>query len=204
MKIWTSHEKGDDKIIAYLNHTIYRGNPNTDEIENIVFNFQMQQLPSKNFTAIPLHYLKQLNLEDSNNYIEVLFGVESTEHLRIKDAAKRKEIFDYFTANIPNAKLFTDHYSIMKEGKKPLIAMGVVTAIFLWTFYIAAGIENGKEYGVTGDHKASLAGIVLGLASLGTINVSLIFGTLFTTGLFAFFRKAKNPKIVQRIQVRHE
>jgi len=72
----------------------------------------------------------------------------------------------------------------------------------LWTFYIADGIENGIEYGVTGDHKNSLAGIVLGLASLGTKYNALLFGTFFVIALLAFIQKIKKPKIVQRIQVR--
>jgi hypothetical protein len=202
MKIWSSYEKGDDKIIAYLNGTIYRGNPTIDEIDTFVFNFKMQEIPAKNFTAIPLHYLKQINLENGRNYIEILFGSDSTEHLRIKDADKRKEIFEYLKSNIPNAKFYIDKYSKIRAGKKPLIAMFIVTLIFLWTFYIANGMENGNEYGVTGDHKDSLAGIVLALASLGTKNIALLFGTFFTIALIAFFRKTKNPTIIQRIQIR--
>ncbi|MEP7107174.1 MAG: hypothetical protein ABI760_04315 [Ferruginibacter sp.] len=202
MKNWRSYEKGDDKIIGYHNGTIYRGNPNSDEIELVIYNFQKEVIPAKNFTAIPLHYLKQINLEESQNYIEVLFGKESSEHLRIKDANKRKEIFEYFKTNIPNSTFHTDNYSKFKAGKKPLIAMGVVAGLFLWTFYIAVGIEKGIEYGVTGDHKNSVAGIVLAFASLGTKNVALIFGTLFTIAVISFVQKIKNPKIVYRIQVR--
>ena len=202
MKIWRSNEKGDDKIIAYLDGTIYRGNPKSDEIENVIYNFQMKIIPTKNFTAIPPHYLRQIHLEDGLNYIEVLFGVESSEHLRIKDNEKRKEVFEYFKTNIPNAKFYTDHYSKIQAGKKPLIAIGVVTGLFLWTFYIANGIEKGNEYGVTGDHKNSLAGIVLAIAQLGTTNVSLIFGSLLIIALISFLKKVKTPKIVQRIQIR--
>ena len=202
MKIWRSNEKGDDKIIAYLDGTIYRGNPSSDEIENVIYNFQMKIIPTKNFTAIPLHYQKQIILEDGLNYIEVLFGVESSEHLRIKETERRNEIFEYFKTTIPNAKFYVDKYSKIQAGKKPLIAMGVVAAIFLWTFYIANGIENGNEYGVSGDHKNSLAGIVLALAQLGTTNISLIFGSLFIIAIVAFIRKVKNPKILNRIQVR--
>ncbi|CAN5390854.1 hypothetical protein BH11BAC3_BH11BAC3_02600 [soil metagenome] len=202
MKFWRSYEKGDDKIIAYDNGTIYRCNPPADEIDAVVYNLESQVIPTKNFTAIPLHYLKQINLEDNRTYIEVLFGSDSSEHLRIKDEEKRKEIFEYFKTNIPNAKFYTDNYSKIQAGKKPLIAMGVVTAIFLWTFYIAAGIENGNEYGVSGDRKNSVAGIVLALASLGTKNVSLIFGALFIIAAISFIQKVRNPKTIFRIQVR--
>jgi len=196
MKIWSSFEKGDDKIVAYLNGTIYRGNPTIDEIDAIIFNFKMQEIPIKNFTAIPSHYLKQINLDEETSYIEVLFGSESTEHLRIKDTVKKKEIFDYLKSNIPGARFYTDKYSKIRAGKKPLIAICIITLIFLWTFYIADGIENGIEYGVTGDHKNSLAGIVLGLASLGTKYIALLFGTFFVIALLAFIQKIKKPKIV--------
>jgi len=202
MKIWSSFEKGDDKIVAYLNGTIYRGYPTIDEIDAIVFNFKMQEIPTKNFTAIPSHYLKQISLDEGTNYIEILFGSESIEHLRIKDTVKKKEIFDYLKSNIPKARFYIGKYSKIRAGKKPLIAICIITLIFLWTFYIADGIENGIEYGVTGDHKNSLAGIVLGLASLGTKYNALLFGTFFVIALLAFIQKIKKPKIVQRIQVR--
>ncbi len=202
MKIWISDEKGNDKIIAYHDGTIYRGNPDKDEMDNAVRSLQMLDIPVKNFTPIPLHYMKLINMDEGENYIEVLFGRDSSEHLRIKDADKRKEIFEFFKANIPHTGFFTDHYSKVRAGKKPLIAMLVVAAIFGWTYYIATGIENGIEYGVTGDHKNSLAGIVLALAYLGSGNLIWIFGTLFSIALISFILKNRKPKIVHRIQVR--
>ncbi|MEO5890070.1 MAG: hypothetical protein ABIQ31_07445 [Ferruginibacter sp.] len=202
MKIWRSYEKGDDVIIAYHDGTIYRGNPNSEEIEQVIYNLQREIIPAKSFTAIPPHYLKQINLEEGLNYIEVLFGADSSEHLKIKDLEKRKEIFDYLKTTIPNAKFYTDNYSKIKAGKKPLIAMVVVAVLFLWTFYIALGIEAGNEYGVTGDRNNSLAGIVLAFASLGIKNVALIFGSLFTVALISFLQKIKKPKVVHRLQIR--
>jgi len=202
MKIWRSDQQGDDKIIAYVNSTVYRGNPSSEEIENVLNNFQIEILPTKNFTGIPLHYIKQINMEEGQTYIEVLFGKGSSEHLRIRDEEKRKAIFAYFKTHIPNSTFYIDKYSKTRAGKKPLIAMCVVVGLFLWTFYIAAGMENGDEYRVTGDHYNSVAGIVVALASLGTKWISVIFGTLFGIAAFSFIRKVRNPKTVNRIQLR--
>jgi hypothetical protein len=200
MNIWRSDNKGDDKIIAYINETIYKCNPKESEIENVFYNLKNNIPPTNNFTSVPLSYLKEIHLEESKNYIEILFGGDSTEQLKINDSLVKAEIFDFFRTNIPRTKFSIDKYSKLRAGKKPLIAMFVVLAICLWTFYISNGIEEGGEYKVVGSQR-SVASIVLMLASLGTKNVLLIFVSLFGIALTSFILKTKNPKVVRKIVV---
>lgn len=201
MKLWISNEKGNDKVIAYANHSIYKGNPKEEEIDNIVSSSTILGLPEKGFIEIPFHYLKEIHMEEGKPYIEIFFGNDSTEHLRITDHHRKQEIFDYLRSNIPNSRSSIDAYSIFRAGKKPLIAMIIVLALFLWTFYIANGLDQGLEYDVAGKRYNSVAGIVLALASLGTGKVLLIFGTLFCIALIAFISKTKQRKIVNKITI---
>jgi hypothetical protein len=200
MNIWRSENKNDDKIIAYFNETIYKCNPKESEIENVFYNLKNNQAPTNNFTSVPLSYLKEIQLEEGKNYIEIFFGGDSTEQLKINDSLVKDDIFQYLKTNIPRTKFSIDKYSKLRAGKKPLIAMLVVLAICLWTFYISSGIEQGDEYKVVGNQR-SVASIVLMLASLGTKNVLLIFGSLFGIALTSFILKTKSPKIVRKIVV---
>jgi hypothetical protein len=200
MNIWRSENKNDDKIIAYFNETIYKCNPKESEIENVFNNLKNNQAPTNNFTSVPLSYLKEIQLEEGKNYIEIFFGGDSTEQLKINDSLVKDDIFQYLKTNIPRTKFSIDKYSKLRAGKKPLIAMLVVLAICLWTFYISSGIEQGDEYKVVGNQR-SVASIVLMLASLGTKNVLLIFGSLFGIALTSFILKTKSPKIVRKIVV---
>jgi hypothetical protein len=200
MKIWSSDEKGDDKIIAYLNNIIYQGNPKQTDIENVISDLRKEVIPPNNFIGIPLSYLKEIHLQDGSNYIEILFGKESNEQLKVSDSKKRLEIFEYFKANIPNAKYSVDKYSKLRSGKKPMIAMSVVFGLFIWTFYVSNGMANGNEYKVVGEQR-SVATIILVIASMGTTNVLLIFGSLFVIALISFIYKIRNPKVVQKIIV---
>ena len=102
MKIWTSTAKGDERIIAYIDQTIYSGNPKLTDLDTCVQDLKMRKIPGSNFISIPQHYLKAINLESGKGYIEVLYGVDSCEHLRIKDEKTRTEIFEYLKANVPN------------------------------------------------------------------------------------------------------
>ena len=201
MKIWTSTEKGNEKIIAFVDKTIYRGNPKLTEIDSCVYDLKMKIIPTDNFIGIPLHYLKEINLQEGEGYIEILFGKDSYEHLRITDFQTRTEIFDYFKSAIPNATFTIDRYSKLRAGKKPLVAMVVVGLLFLWTFYIANGIESGNEYKVVGNQR-SMASIVIVIASLGVKKVILVFTSLLTIAVIAFIRKAKNPPIIARLKIR--
>jgi hypothetical protein len=200
MNIWRSENKGDDKIIAYVNETIYKCNPKESEIENTFYNLKSNVPPANNFTSIPLSYLKEIHLEENRNYIEILFGKDSSEQLIVNDSVVKNEIFEFFKTNIPRTKFSIEKYSKLRAGKKPVIAMLVVLAICAWTLYISNGIERGNEYEVVGNQR-SVANIILMLASLGTINVLLIFGSLFGMALTSFILKTKKPKVVQKIIV---
>lgn len=199
--IWTSTTKGDDKIIAFFNNTIYKGNPKEADLKAVVTELENQKTIPVSLMSIPRSYLKEVNLEDGRNYIEILFSADSTEHLKINDKNRRNEIFEFLKNNIPQSNSYVDHYSKMRAGKKPLIAMGFLCVLFFWTYNVAYGMENGSQYGVTGDHYNSTAGIVVGLASLGVAKVILIFGSFLTIALIGFLLKIRKPKVINTIKV---
>lgn len=201
VKIWTGREKGNEKIIACLDQTIYRGNPGLEEIEKCVYDLKLKTIPVDKFVGIPFGYLKQVNLQDGKEYVEFLFGIDSYDHFRIKDIKVREEIFEFLKVTLPKTSYSVDQYSAIRAGKKALIAMVVVGLLFLWTLYISFGIEDGNEYEVTGGHYDSFAGIVLSLASLGVKKVVFIYGSLLTVALFSFLRKIRNPPTIRRLTV---
>jgi hypothetical protein len=202
IKIWTSIEKYDDKIIAYLNDTIYKANPPVNEIEAYVLDMKMQNNLAKNFFGIPLHYISEINMRDGKKYIEVVFRGDY-EHLKIKDDRIRNEIFEFLKKNIPGAIYSIVKLSKFKTAKKPLIAMGVVCTIFLWCLYIAIGIQSGNEYDVTNQHYHSVAGIVLLIASLGVNKITFIFGFLLIVAGISFLKKYRNPIVKNTISIKH-
>jgi hypothetical protein len=161
----------------------------------------MGVIPKKKCIEIPQHYLKEVNQTEGKKYIEVLFGKDSVEHLRIGDDKTRTEIFEYLKENIPSSKFYIDKYSKLRAGRKPMIAMAVIVAFFCWSYHLASGIESGDEYGVTGDNFRSVAGIALMLAWLGTTKLLLIFSLLLSIAIIAFIQKTKHPKVVHKIQV---
>ena len=200
MKIWTSTEKGDERIIAYIDQTIYSGNPKLTDLDACVQDLKMRKIPGSNFVSIPQHYLKEINLESGKGYIEVLYGADSCEHLRIKDEKTRTEIFEYLKANVPTSVSRVDNYSKVRAGKKPLIAMVVVALMFLWALYIANGMESGNEYEVVGSQR-SMASIILVVAALGVKKIIMIFGALFAIAAFAFAKKTSKPLVIAKIIV---
>ena len=201
MKIWTSEEKDDDKIIALLNDSIYKANPPVNEIEAYVSNIKMQNLPSKKSFKIPLHYISAISLQQSKKYIEVIFKGDY-EHLKVKDDKIRTEIFEFFKQNIPGAIHTIVKISKFQTAKKPLIAMAVVCALFLWCLYIAIGMEAGNEYDVTGQHYHSIAGIVLLIASIGVSKIILLFGALLLIAGTSFIKKYRNPIVKDTLLIR--
>lgn len=192
MKVWTSTDKNDDKIIVYQNETIFKANPPVNKIDEYLLDLKLQNSPSHNFLGIPISYISEINIQEGKKHIEVIFKGDY-EYFRIGDDKKRNEIFDYFKQNIPGATQTLIRQSKIQAVKKPLIGMIVTILIALWALYIANGIENGNQYDVTGQNYHSVAGIILVIASLGVNNILLLFGTILSLILYSLIKKYKNP-----------
>lgn len=141
-------------------------------------------------------------MQAEKKHIELLFGKDSTEELNITDEQQRRRIFEYFKTNIPGSIYSNVKPTALMAGKKPLIAFIVITASFVWTLYIALGIESGNDYDVSGQRYNSIAGIVLSIASIGVKKVILVFGTLMLIALLSFIKKVRNPAVVEKISLR--
>ena len=200
MQIWQSEHPGDDKIIAFFNQSVYKANPKPDEISTYISELKANSIPFKNAVEIPLHYIREIVMQEGKNYFEVQFGSGSTENFVINDPLRRLEIFEYLKKNLP-VESSTVTYSKIRSAKKPLIALVVVVLIFLWTLYIAINVEKGSDYEVVGQAH-SLAGIVLMIAYMGVQNVVLIFGTLILIAGFAFVKKFTKPPTFHRLVIK--
>lgn len=200
-KIWINENDSDDKLIAYYQDKIYKANPKADELKSIVSEFRMTKTPPPIFMGIPLAYIKEIRFQEEKDYIEILFGESSYEHIKISDENKKIEIFDYFSTLFPNAKISREKYSKLKAGKKPLYAMLTLSIIFTWSLYISLNIEAGYEYEIKGS-AGSLAGVVLALASLGVKKLTLIFSSLMCISFISFYFKTKTPTTFRRIVIR--
>ena len=198
--IWENKLKGNDRIVAFVNNTIYRGNPKEDQISNIIFELKNEKKHIPNITGIPISYIKEINLEKGKNYIEILFGKDSSELIKINDEKNRIEIFEFFKNNIQNSDHFVDEYSKFRIGKKPLIGMFVLSVLFLLSYFFAMEIENGNYDSIPNKANIIIA-LVLQVSYLGTNYVMLIFGALMMLPFLNFLNKTKHKKIVEKIKI---
>lgn len=195
--IWTSTQKKDTKIVAVKDQVIYLFNPKETEIDNYVFDLNMNKIPQKNVMSIPFRYINVINLFEHKNKIEILFG-RSTEEIIVSDPVKREEIFTYLMQNMPGIQYTVVSVSGLAAGKKPLIALFVVLGLFIWSYNIASNLEMGAEYNVVGS-QGSLANLILIIAGLGTKRLIVLFGCLLTIAGIALYKKIKNPFVVRRL-----
>lgn len=198
--IWENKHKGNDRIVAFVNNTIYRGNPKEDQISNILFELKNEKKLISNITGIPISYIKEINLESEKKNIEILFGKDSYELIKINDEKSRVEIFEFFKNNIQNSKYLVEKHSKFKTGKKPLIAMSVVFILFLLTYYFAYEIENGNYDSIPNRLNIFIA-LLLQVSYLGTKYVILIFSVLMMIPFLNFIDKTKHKKIVEKIKI---
>ncbi|WP_298393396.1 hypothetical protein [Flavobacterium sp.] len=198
--IWENKIKGNDRIIAFVNNTIYRGNPKEEDINTVIFELKNGKAQISNLIGIPLAYIKEIILEKNKDDIEILFGKNSTETIRIKDENSKNEIFDFLKINIKNSKHIIEEPSKLKTGKRPLIAMSVLFALFLLSLYFALEIEKGN-YDVIPEKANIILSLVLQISFLGSKYVILIFSILFMVPFINFINKTKRKKIIDKIVI---
>jgi hypothetical protein len=201
LKIWISEEPGNDKVIALIDNTLYKCNPPISEVSDYEQSLRMRIIPDKKTLGIPLSYIKEFRHEEGKKYFQVFFGHDSEEHFRITDNERLQEIFAELRLFAPNTVSGTVRYTWLQAGKRPLIAIVVASLLFIWTLYIAIGMEAGSQYEVVGRYD-SFAGLVVVLASLGVVNVVVIFGVLIAIATFSFIRKAKNPPVFHQLVIK--
>ncbi len=202
IEILISNEKVNDKLIAFGNGIIYKANPKTDqETDVLASSLRSGSFDSTKLWDIKVSHCKEIRLQEGKPYIEVFWGKDGEEQLRITDDYKRQKFFDLMKAGTPNAVYAVEKWNVFRAGRKPLIAFFIVLGIFLWALYYAIQAQKGYVYYIEDGRYNSITGIVLAIASLGLNRVILIFSILLGIALFAFIKKAKNPPLMNRIMI---
>ncbi|SHN13122.1 hypothetical protein [Chitinophaga sp. CF418] len=196
-RYWTNYDNKGDKLLAFANGTLYKANPKPDEIENIVRDMQMNDFTAPGLFSIPADYIKEVHLQEGNDYIQVFFGQNIEEHLQIKDDATRQEIFDFLKDHLPGASYTVDKYTKFRAAKKPMIALAVITVLFLYTLSLTLVLDAGGEVMAGG----RIGGLLAGVAGLGMTKVLLIYGTLIAIAGTTMTRKMMNPPVIHLIRI---
>ncbi|PHN01193.1 hypothetical protein [Flavilitoribacter nigricans] len=193
-QVWNNKEAGSDKIIALDDQAIHKGNPRPEALHGALTSVNNQRIP-KGFFRIPYTYIREVHLQEGKDYVQVFFGKDSEEHIRIKDDLKRQAFFDALKDALPGAVYSREEYSAWKSAKKAIIATLVVSVLFAIVLDTAIRLERDDFYGVQ-------FFIVLFFAGLGVRNVILLFGSLISIGLISTIIKIKNRPVIQLLEVK--
>ncbi|QHS63436.1 hypothetical protein [Chitinophaga agri] len=192
-QIWTS-SKGD-KIIAFANNTLYKANPKDENVSFLVAGMKAGDFSDPALFALPLDIIRSIHWQEGNDHIQVFFSRESEEHFIIKDPVIREEIFNHLKAYIPGATYGVDRYDEMRAAAKPLAGLVVVLLLFAYTIHVMAELNSGESVTAFG----RLGGLIVGLVSLGTVKVLLVYGALIAIAGYSTYKKMRNPPVVHVI-----
>ncbi|MBW8683186.1 hypothetical protein [Chitinophaga rhizophila] len=195
-QIWANHHQGD-KVIAFANATIYKANPKEAEEAFLIARMQANDFSDPCLFSLPLDYVKQIHLQEGKEYIQVFFGIDAEEHFVIPDKARREEIFHHFKTHIPGASYEEIRITPIKAARKPMIGLAIIFAIFIYSLSSMAVMDKGGEVVAIG----RIGALILGLTSLGLVNVLLIYGALIGAVAFTMLRKMKNPPVIHVIHI---
>src|SRR5439155_19077649 len=82
VEIITSNEKGNDRLIAFVDGTIYKANPKTDQETDILASgLKSASFDSTKLWEIKTRNCKEIRLQDSKPYIEIFWRKSGEEQL---------------------------------------------------------------------------------------------------------------------------
>lgn len=201
--VWTNDAKGNDRLIGVGNNRIYKANPKTtEETESLAKAMRSGSFDSTKVWDIDTSHCNEIRLEDGKPFIEIFWGKEGEEQLRVTDEYLRYKIFEHIKAAMVNATVTTEKWNAFRAGKKPLIAFAILSGLFAWTLFYAIEGEAGNVYYIENGRYNSLTGVVLGLASLGLTKVITIFSFLLGLAVFGFTRKVRRLPVMHRILIK--
>lgn len=181
-RIWKLNDSKSNKLIIIKDKSIYKGNPNENDFNRV--NFETTDLSFlKNLFSIPYSYINKIENQKGKNYIKIFFGNDSEEELFIDNESIKNEVFEFIKTNAPNLKYSSKVPSVLNYVKAQLFAIVFMTAIFIWSLYLALQIESGVVYELVGG-RPGLTGIVLAIANLGSVKV--ISGYLIFLAIVTF------------------
>ncbi len=199
-KFWVNRKDKEHNFIVFNENIIYRLKASKVNFSNIERELN-QGIINDKFIGLPKSYLRSVQFRDDDNGLRFYYGEDSEDEIIVSKSALRKEIFDFLdTATNPHDSVVRKP-SLLGRIKKPLIAIIVLSAIFIYVYSIIQGINQGYEYEIVGGGaNPGIAGIVLMLAGLGLTKNIMIFLPLYALAGYSIFKKYKdNSEIYELI-----
>jgi len=190
-KFWKINDSKSNKLIFVKDQCIYKGNPTQDELLKLTTESTHLSL-LENLFSIPYAYIKSIENQNGKNEIKIFFGNDSEDELTIQDKNIKKEVFEFLKNDNPNFIYSSELPSVLKYAKAPLFALLFITALFVWTLYLAIQIESGVAYELVGGGGPGVTGIVLGIAGFGIFKIVVGYAILLGIILFALAKKLKS------------
>ncbi len=199
-KIWKLKDsKSNNQIVVIKDNIIYKGNLKENELNRV--NSETQDFAFlKDLFSIPYAYIKQIENQNEKNYIKIFFGRDSEEIIYIDSENIKNEVFDFIKIDNPNFKYSSETPNSISYAKAQLFALLSISAIFIWSLYLAIQIESGVRYELVGGGNPGITGIVLAIANFGTIKIITGYIILLSITIFALIRRLKSRSEIKLLK----
>jgi hypothetical protein len=190
-KIWKLKESKSNKVILIQDRVIYKGNPKETDLSRLNLESNNNTF-LKDLFSIPYSYIKQIENQSGKNYIKIFFGNESQEELYIDNESIKKEVFEFLKSDNQSLVYSVEIPSVINYVKAQLFALLSISAIFIWSLYLAIQIERGAEYELVGGGNPGITGIVLAIAHIGSFKIIIGYIILLGITIFALTKRLKS------------
>ena len=188
-KYWFTKED-KNHLIAITEDSIYTGNIKKHIKSELINNLEKGIIP-KDIFSIPFSYIKSIENPEAKDLVTVYYGESSNEEIKINDSENKNEFFLYLKNNLDKFEYNKKKPSVITHSKPQILAILIVTGLFIWVFYLANEIAKGFEYEIVGGRQG-ISGLVLGLAQFGITKVILGYLVIISIALYAFIKRLKN------------
>ncbi len=200
VKIWKLTDSKSNKLILIRDQSIYIGNPNQEDLNKLSSTSTDFEFVNQLF-SIPYSYIKSVENQVGNRELNIFYGRNSEEKIIAEREEIKNEIFDYLRLDLKNFNYSSQLPTVLNYAKAQFFAFFIVTAIFIWSLYLAVQIESETDF-KNESLRTGIYGLVFIIANVGVTKIILGYTVLLAITLIALARRIKSRTVIQFLKRR--
>ncbi len=192
---WQSNIPKTHQLIAIANNRILKIMKRVSDIREEIALLEKGEVP-ETMEGIPFGYVAKIINEAPKNEIAIHYGKESKTKLKFQNKEDKNACFNLIRSQLKGFNYKNKLPYMWEYAKGKIIAIFILTAIFLYSYCVAVEIEKGVKFELEGS-KPGIGAIVLFFASFGSFNVFAGYLTLLTLLLLLLYNRLKQRSVLE-------
>ena len=200
MKKYWLIKDGKNLLIAIAENTIYVGSVEKYDESKLLRDLDAGIIPDNIFNIL-FSRIRSVENSQGKNIIVIHYGDDLSEELIINDIEIKKEIFSQLRISLSKFDYIEKTPSKFEHARPQILAIIILTGLYLWVLYFANELSKGYEYTVVGG-RHGLNSLILGIAHFGFLKVTIGYVSLIFVVSYSLGKRLESRTVTEYLRRR--